>query len=458
MARLRPCADDRQYQALEGFTARLREMHARGLADTGLWEHLRARVRNAKLTYLANPAPWLDLLVERLEARGARVHFAADAAEARGIVLGILAAAGARKVVKGKSMTCEEIALNPALEAAGVEVSETDLGEFIIQLAGEPPFHILGPAMHRDRGQVADLFAEKLGQRVPAEPEALTKLARATLRQRFLAADAGISGVNFAACREGALAVVTNEGNGRYVSGLPPLHIAVMGLEKPLPTLADLGAALELLTRAAIGAPLSAYSSWLAAPAGLSGAGGPRQLHLVVVDNGRSRILGGKFWEILLCLRCSSCLNFCPVYGLAGGHAYGSVYPGPMGSVLSRLLDDLAPAPDLAHASTLCGLCRQECPLGIDLPGLLLGLRQAGAEATPSASLMPALAAQILSRRGLFDAVCRLAPAGLKALAVLPAPLRPPGPWREWRAGGRALPNAPGHPWLARQPREGGHD
>lgn len=454
MARVTPCADDRQRQALEGFTARLREMHTRGLADPGLWDHLRARARNAKLTYLANPAQWLELLSERLEARGVGVHFAADAAEARACVLGILQSAGARKVVKGKSMTCEEIALNPALEAAGVQVSETDLGEFIIQLADEPPFHILGPAMHRDRGQIADLFAEKLGQRAPAEPEALTALARATLRKRFLEADAGISGVNFAACQEGALAIVTNEGNGRFVTGLPPLHIAVMGLEKPVPSLADLGATLELLTRAAIGAPLSTYSSWLAAPSGRAGAGGPRQLHLVVVDNGRSRILGSQFWEILLCLRCSSCLNFCPVYGLAGGHAYHSVYPGPMGSVLSSLLEGQTPGLDLPRASTLCGLCRQECPMGIDLPGLLLGLRAAGAETSPPASLLPGLAARVLSGRGLFAAACRLAPLGIKALEAL----RPPGPWRAWQAAGRALPDAPGHPWLARQPREDGHD
>ncbi|MFH1061090.1 MAG: LUD domain-containing protein [Pseudomonadota bacterium] len=451
--RVLPTGDPRRRAALEGFSARLRQMHANGLADPGLRAHLHGRARAAKLAYFSDPARWLALLAQRLEDRGVRVHFAADAAEARSIILGILQAAGATRVVKGKSMTCEEIGLNPALEKAGVAVSETDLGEFIIQLAEEPPFHILGPAMHRDRGQIAELFAEKLGQRVPAEPEALTALARRVLRQRFLAAEAGISGVNAAACEEGLLAIVTNEGNGRFVTSLPPLHIAVMGLEKAVPSLADLGALLELLCRAAIGAPLASYASWLLAPAGLAGAGGPRAQHLVIVDNGRSRILAGDFWEILLCLRCSSCLNFCPVYVMSGGHAYHSVYPGPMGSVLTALLEGQPRGLGLEHASTQCGLCKAECPMGIDLPGLLLRLRQREA---PAQALLPALAAQALSRRGLFQAACRLAPAALVALDALPESARPPGPWRAWRAGGRALPKFKGHTWLGRQAREDG--
>ncbi|MFZ5584974.1 MAG: LUD domain-containing protein [Thermodesulfobacteriota bacterium] len=451
--RVLPTADPRRRAALEGFSGRLRQMHAAGLADPGLRAHLHGRVRAAKLAYFSDPARWLGLLAQRLEDRGVRVHLAADAAEARAIILGILQAAGAKRVVKGKSMTCEEIGLNPALEKAGVAVSETDLGEFIIQLAEEPPFHILGPAMHRDRGQIAELFAEKLGERAPAEPEALTALARRVLRRRFLAAEAGISGVNAAACEPGVLAIVTNEGNGRYVTGLPPLHIAVMGLEKAVPTLADLGAVLQLLCRAAIGAPLSSYSSWLAAPAGLAGAGGPHAQHLVVVDNGRGRILAGEFWEILLCLRCSSCLNFCPVYVLSGGHAYHSVYPGPMGSVLTALLDGQPQGLGLHHASTNCGLCKTECPMGIDLPGLLLRLRQREA---PPMALLPGLAAQALKRRGVFEAACRLAPAAIRAIEALPESARPPGPWRAWTAGGRALPRPAGHAWLARRPREDG--
>jgi L-lactate dehydrogenase complex protein LldF len=237
---------------------------------------------------------------------------------------------------------------------------------------------------------------------------------------------------------------------------LPEVLISVVGIEKVVATWADLDPLLRLLPRSSTGERMNPYTStW----SGVTPGDGPQEVHVVLLDNGRTRALADDVGrQALRCIRCSACLNVCPVYERVGGHAYGSVYPGPMGSVLSCLLEDLAPGPDLAQASTLCGLCRQECPLGIDLPGLLLGLRQAGTEAAPAANLLPGLAAQVLSRRGLFDVVCRLAPAGIKVLEKLPEALRPPGPWREWRAGGRALPNAPGHPWLARQPREDGHD
>ena len=452
--RLQPVPDARLAGILAGFTTRFQQFREQGLGDAPLARHFKERARAAKITYLSDSGRWLATLAQVLEDQGAHVHFAENAEEARRIILGICQAAGARSVVKSKSMTCEEVHLNPALEAAGLTVSETDLGEFIIQLAGETPFHILGPALHKDRRQVAQLFAEKLGERVSDEPEELTQCARRVLRQRFMAAEVGISGVNIAACQTGTLAVITNEGNGRFGTTVPPVHIAVMGMEKAVPTLSDLALIAELLPRAAIGAPLASYASWVRGPAGLYGGHGPRETHLVILDNGRSRILASPYWEILLCLRCASCLNHCPVYGLAGGHAYGGIYTGPMGSVLTALLEEQPPADDLPHASSLCGLCREKCPMGIDLPGLLLRLRQE--HPWPPSPLLPDLAARVLSSRALFQTACQVARPALALLNQVPRESLPPGPWRGWRQG-RSLPQAPGSTLLG-SPRRPGHE
>jgi L-lactate dehydrogenase complex protein LldF len=249
--RLQPIADPRAAQTLAAFTARLRAMRGQGHAQPALMERMREHARAAKLEYLGDLERWLPLLCERFEGSGGRVHLATDAAEARGVIEGICVQAGVSRIVKSKSMLGEEIDLNPALEAMGIEVSETDLGEFIIQLAGERAFHILGPAMHKDRRQIARLFADKLGLNVGDDPEALTQAARRVLRERFLAAEAGISGVNVAACETGALALITNEGNGRYCTTLPRVHVALMGLEKAVPTMADLALLTTYIPRAA---------------------------------------------------------------------------------------------------------------------------------------------------------------------------------------------------------------
>ncbi len=431
--------------ALADFTARLRGLREQGFSDPELVEAFRQRARAAKLRYLSDPARWLERLEEAVSGRGGRVHFCSDAAEARALIVGLCQRAGAGSVVKSKSMTCEEIELNPALEAAGITVTETDMGEFIIQLAGEPPFHILGPAMHKTRGEVAELFAERFGSRPDPDPAYLTQVARRVLRRRFLEAQVGISGVNAVACDTGTMAVITNEGNGRFCTTLPKTHIAVMGLEKAVPTLEDLALITTLLPRASLGWPISSYVSWVSAAAGADGGAGPREFHLVIIDGGRSEILKGPSWEILLCLRCSSCLNYCPVYGKAGGHHYGWVYPGPMGSVLTPLLRGEKGDDELPHASTLCGLCREKCPVGIDLPGLMLQMRQ-HREALP-ASLAPRLLAEVLSRRGLFEAACRLA-GPLSRVA-------PAGPARAWRQGGRELPRVPGGTFVGRKGEDG---
>lgn len=438
--RLIPVSEPGRAEALSGFTRRLRQLRENGFSDPKVINAFRERARAAKLEYLSRPAHYLSRLADRVETGGGQVHFAGDAAEARQQITGICQKAGASQVVKGKSMTCEEIELNPALEAAGMQVSETDLGEFIIQLAGEPPFHILGPAMHKTRYEIAELFSRHF-EPVSSEPAELTALARKVLRRRFLEAEVGITGVNAMACDTGTLAVITNEGNGRFCSTLPRVHIAVMGLEKAVRTLQDLAVISSLLPRAALGWPISSYVSWISGAAGVKHGAGPEEFHLVILDNGRSQAMAGPYWEILLCLRCSSCLNYCPVYNTAGGHEYGSVYAGPMGSVLTPLLRGQTGDERLSQASTLCGRCKEKCPMGIDLPGLLLKRRQESVP--PLQRLMPRLAAEMLSKRTLFESACRLAKPLISNLSRLDDQHLPPGPWRGWRQG-RKLPEVPG--------------
>ncbi len=452
---LMPVAEKARAEALAGFTGRLRQLRESGFNDPRQIEAFRQHARAAKLEYLSRPDHYLAILADRVEDGGGRVHFAGDAAEGRAIIKAICQKAGASKVVKGKSMTCEEIDLNPALEEAGIQISETDLGEFIIQLAGEPPFPILGPAMHKTREEVAELFS-RLFEPVSSEPAELTALARKVLRRRFLEAEVGITGVNAMACDTGTLAVITNEGNGRFCSTLPRVHVAVMGLEKAVPTLQDLALITSLLPRASLGWPLSSYVSWISGAAGRAHGAGPEEFHLVILDNGRSQALAGPYWEILLCLRCSSCLNYCPVYNTAGGHNYGWVYTGPMGSVLTPLLRGEPGDDRLSHASTLCGLCKEKCPMGIDLPGLLLRRRQE--DKPPLQRLLPRLAAEMLSQRGLFESACRLAGPLVKGLTHLDEAHLPPGPWRGWRQG-RKLPEITGSTLLGgRRRRKGPQD
>lgn len=330
----------------------------------------------------------LDDSLARLEAAlthaGGHVHYAPDAVAACRIIADIAQAHRVRLAVKSKSMTSEEIHLNAALAQAGVEVVETDLGEWILQLAGERPSHIIAPAVHKTRGQVAELFAAATGEAIPDDIPTLTKIARRELRRRFLGADLGISGVNFAVAETGTLVIVTNEGNGRLVTSLPPVHIALMGLEKVVPTWEDLAVLLALLPRSATGQKISSYVTAVTGPRRADEADGPAELHLVILDNGRRRILASAYRESLRCLRCGACLNACPVYNVVGGHAYGGTYSGPIGAVQTPLFEGLAAHADLPHASSLCGACLDACPVEIDIPRMLLDLRHALAEATPA--------------------------------------------------------------------------
>ncbi len=354
------------------FLAKRREVFA-GLADG---EARRDRARAVKAQAIAALPELLAELETRVVANGGTVHWAADADEACGVVLALAARAGVRLVVKGKSMVSEEIHLNDRLAEAGIEAVETDLGEYIVQLAGEPPSHIITPAIHKSQDDIATLFSAKLGIPHQDTAEALTAAARQVLRDKFLAADMGITGVNFAVAESGTLVVVENEGNGRLALTLPRLHVALMGIEKVIARDEDLAPMLELLPRSATGQTLTSYVSLVRGPRSADALDGPSELHLVIIDNGRTRVLADPaLREALYCLRCGACLNACPVYRRVGGHAYGYAYSGPIGAVLAPAMLGLGAAPDVAFASTLCGACRDVCPVRIDIPELLLGLR-----------------------------------------------------------------------------------
>jgi L-lactate dehydrogenase complex protein LldF len=338
------------------------------------FEQLRERAAAIRDQVLAHLAHYLEQLETRVTENGGLVHWARDGAEASRLVTEICRNAGARRVTKSKSMVTEEIGLNDALGDAGIEVTETDLGEYIIQLAGEHPSHIIAPAIHRNRHQVEELFRARhgeLGDRPLDSVSALVDEARAVLRQRFLAADVGITGANFLIAETGSAVVVTNEGNADLTANLPRVHIIIATIEKVLPTLEDASILVRLLARSATGQETSVYTTFFTGPRREGDPDGPDELHLVLLDNGRSEVLGSELQPMLRCIRCAACLNHCPVYNAVGGHAYGWVYPGPMGSVLTPLLLGLDQARHLPNASSLCGACSGVCPVKIPLPELL---------------------------------------------------------------------------------------
>ncbi len=379
----RALADPRLQAAYGKATDRFQTGRAAAFAAFPEGEALRDLARRIKAHTVAGLDRYLAQLADAVGERGGEVHWAADAAEAREIVIAIARRANARRVVKSKSMTTEEIDLNAALEAAGVETVETDLGEYILQLAGETPAHIIAPAIHKSKDEVAELFAEKLGSPRLARHEELTREARRHLRDAFRRAEVGITGVNFAVAETGTVAIVENEGNARLTTTLPRVHVAVMGMEKVVPDLAALAVFLKILARSATGQQMSSYVSLLTGPRRPGEEDGPEAFHLVVLDNGRSRLLADpELREALFCIRCGACLNACPVYRHAGGHSYGWVYSGPIGAVIDPTLAGPRAA-ELPFASSLCGACREVCPVRIDLPRLLLAQRRKIAEGRP---------------------------------------------------------------------------
>jgi L-lactate dehydrogenase complex protein LldF len=383
----------------------------------------------------------LEQLEQRCTANGIQVHWAETTAEANQIFLEIIHRHQATRVIKGKSMVSEEMHLNHFLEEHGIEVMETDLGEYIIQLDQETPSHIIVPAIHKNKEQIARLFHEKIPDTPYTEVvEELNAIARQTLRQKFFAGEIGVSGVNFAVAETGTLCLVENEGNGRMCTTVPPVHIAVMGLEKVVEKLADVPPLLRLLTGSATGQLLTTYFNMITSPRQPGEKDGPQEVHLVILDNGRSKILADpELRQTLQCIRCGACLNHCPVYTRLGGHAYGYVYPGPIGAILTPQLEGLDQAGVIATASSLCGACEEVCPVKIPFTQLLRRLRNESyaTEDSPQAvkghgyknNLLETLAWQgwaAMNTQPLLNAV------GTKMLGILGSYLPKVGPLKHW--------------------------
>lgn len=344
------------------------------------FEAIRDNARDIKNHTLAHLDLYLEAYADRVSETGGHVHFAPTSADACAIVADICARADAKSVTKGKSMISEEIGLNTHLEAMGLEVIETDLGEYVIQLRGEAPSHIIAPAIHLNREQIEADFRRVHDALAPErpldDPAALLAEARTVLRQKFLSADVGITGANFLVAETGSSVIVTNEGNGDLTQTLPRIHIVLASIEKVVPTLEDVSQFLRLLARSATGQEISVYTTFSTGPRRSGDPDGPEEYHVILVDNGRSAMLGGAFQDMLRCIRCGACMNHCPVYHSVGGHAYGWVYPGPMGAVLTPSLIGVAKAGHLPNASTFCGRCESVCPVKIPLPKLMRHWRE----------------------------------------------------------------------------------
>ena len=380
---LKALKDEQLHSALRNLVVTFGGKRQAAISSVEDWEELRDEARSIKDETLAHLDRYLEEFASNAERAGARMHWARDGHEVSNIIIGLLQKRSAKRVVKSKSMATEEIHLNAALEGAGIETVETDLGEWIIQLAHETPSHIVVPAIHKSKKHIADLFVEKIGIEPTDDVAKLTSAARRVLRQRFAEADAGISGVNFGVAETGTILILENEGNIRLTTSLPKIHIAVMGIEKVIPRFADLDVFLKLLPRSGTGQQLTAYQSLLTGTKKRPGDEGPEELHIILMDNGRSRMLAHPVTrQSLACIRCGACLNACPVYQQIGGHAYGSVYPGPIGAVITPQLIGISKATQLPYASSLCGACREVCPVKIDIPALLLHLRSEIVEGT----------------------------------------------------------------------------
>ena len=356
-------------------TTTIRAKRAAVVGELPDWEALRSAGSSIKARTMRHLDEYLLQLETSVQHAGGQVHWARDAAEANRIITGLVQATGADRVVKVKSLTTDEIHLNKALEAAGIRAIETDLAELIIQLAGETSSHILVPAIHKNRSEIRDLFRHTIakGQDLTDDPQQLTAAARRYLREQFLTAQVAVSGANFAIAETGTICVAESEGNGRMCLTLPQTLITVMGIEKVLPTFQDLAVFLQLLPRSSTGERMNPYNSlWT----GVTRGDGPQTFHLVLLDNGRTNVLADDVGrQTLHCIRCSACLNICPVYARTGGHAYGSVYPGPIGAILTPQLVGVKQAKTLPYASTLCGACYEVCPVKINIPEVLLHLR-----------------------------------------------------------------------------------
>jgi L-lactate dehydrogenase complex protein LldF len=400
---------------------------------------LRRLAGEIKRHTLENLDTYLPAVEARMKANGAQVHWAGTAAAANEAVLAIMRARGAKKMVKAKTMVSEETGLAPFLEKHGIEALETDLGEFIVQLDGDQPSHIVGPILHKNRREIAATFEREGLGAYNDDPETITRRARQFLRHKYLAADVGLTGANFVSAESGRIVVVTNEGNARFCLAATKCHIALIGIEKIVPRDRDLALFLNLLARSGTAQQLTVYTEFVSGPKSSAQPDGPEEMHVIFVDNGRTEVLAGDCRDILRCIRCGACLNVCPVYRQASGHAYRSVYSGPVGAVLSPLLmgEQFSEKADLPKASSLCGACNEVCPVNIPIPNLLLRLRaRAKKENIPSPGTPPMGAWAFLASQ---PTAWRAALLGGKALNYLPTKLIPVPALQAWAAK-RTLP------------------
>ena len=436
-----------------------RDLRHRGLIQTALrkyetardrkkaafndWQSARQAAAETKWDAINHLDTYLAEFADKMEARGTQVHWAGNAAEAREIILGIIRSKGARSIIKSKAMTAEEIHLNDAMEKAGYEVVESDLGEFIVQLRHEPPYHIVFPAMHLTRDDINELFQKELGSASTREPEELTMIARRALRRKYITADVGITGANFAIAETGMISITENEGNARLTAALPKTMITLVGIEKVLPRLEDLALFLPMLATAGAGQTITGYNTMYGGPRQPGECDGPEEYHVVLLDNRRTELLADpEQRDALHCIRCGACLNVCPIFKNVGGHTYGTTYSGPVGSVITPHLRGLQDWKHLSGSSSLCGACTEACPVKIDLHHHLLRNRRNAAVGEPSffERLAYRLFAFVINRPGLY----RFAKEAGRLTEPLQKLIRntPLDPARAW-TGSRDLPPMP---------------
>jgi L-lactate dehydrogenase complex protein LldF len=454
----RRISDEKQASVMDGSssgTEKRQHILHQDYDDPDALRRLAGAIKDHTLHHLGD---YLAKAEQALTDRGVSVHFAATDADARQTILEILRGHGVHRLTKSKSMAAEEIHLNPFLIENGIECLESDLGEFIVQLDGDEPSHIVKPIIHKNRREIARTFLrEGIGGDYNDDPEVITRRARVHLRGKYMEAEAGITGANFVCADSGRLVLVTNEGNSRFGMAPVPVHIALVGIEKIIPRERDLAVFLNLLGRSATGQQLTVYTEFINGPRASGQPDGPEHMHVVFLDNGRTEVLASECAEILRCIRCGACQNVCPIYRQASGHAYRSTYGGPVGAVLSPILfgkrfSELA---DLPKASTLCGACNEVCPVDIPIPDLLLRLRdKAKREAVPSAAAIPMAPFATLATS---PSLWRTAMTMSKAMNHLPVDVAPVRPLRDW-LGQRTLPEWRGgdfRKWLSKRQKRG---
>ncbi|WP_416825526.1 LutB/LldF family L-lactate oxidation iron-sulfur protein [Ectobacillus polymachus] len=419
-------------------TSAQNSLYTRRLAaadELGNWEQWRELGEQIRQHTLENLDYYLMQLSENVAKRGGHVFFAKTKEEAAKYIQDVAKAKNAKKIVKSKSMVTEEISMNQALEEIGCEVVESDLGEYILQIDNDAPSHIVTPALHKNKEQIRDVFKEKLGYTKSEDPHEMAKFVRKILREKFMEAEVGITGCNFAVANTGSIALVTNEGNADLTISIPKTQIAVMGMERLVPTMEELDVLVGLLCRSAVGQKLTSYVT-VAGPMQEGEADGPEEFHLVIVDNGRSEILASAFRPVLQCIRCAACVNVCPVYRHVGGHSYGSIYSGPIGAVLTPLLEGYDEYKELPYASSLCGACTDACPVKIPLHELLLKHRQVIVEQEGRAPIAEKLAMKMFemgaSSSLLYKIGSKVAPAAMSPFQTGDHISKGVGPLKNW--------------------------